>query len=127
MTNGFAHVCERTKTEQIGVNTEFHGRYPFSGIAYRSARTDKPAINFAFNDLGQTYLRLNHVQWVKRYSDGSFSGLDIAHTWNEQGALRWMGRPAQFQLQSGQAAKSTKIAENTWAYENLDGSIPVFV
>ncbi|HEV3239703.1 MAG TPA: RES family NAD+ phosphorylase, partial [Casimicrobiaceae bacterium] len=45
MVNGFAHICERTGIEKRGGNTRLTGKYPLSGIAYRSTRKDKPSIN----------------------------------------------------------------------------------
>ena len=127
MSNGFAHRCERNGSEVVAGNTKLTGRFPFSGIAYRSTRKDRTAINYAFNDLGQTYLSLNHLQWVERHTDGSFSSIDIANSWGESGKISWEGRPAQYQLQSGQAAKVVKADKDTWTYENLDGSIPIFI
>lgn len=126
MTSGFAHRCERTGSEVVGGNTMWTGRFPMAGIAYPSMRRDKKAVNFAFNDLGQTYLELNHVQWVRRGLDGSFTGLDIATSWDDTGTLNWTGRPAHYVLQPGQAARARKVAKDAWLYENLDGSIPTF-
>jgi hypothetical protein len=123
---GFAHLCERTAAKEVGGNTEWSGRYPFSGIAYASIRTDKHAINFAFNDFGQTLLRLDNVQWVERHGDGSFSGLDFASSWDAHGSIAWQRRPARFQIQPGGSARLVKIAETVWKYEAVDGSIPHF-
>jgi hypothetical protein len=123
---GFAHLCERTAAKEVGGNTEWSGRYPFSGIAYASIRTDKDAINFAFNDFGQTLLRLDNVQWVERRSDGSFSGLDFASSWDAHGAIAWQRRPARFQIPPSGSARLVKVAETVWKYEAVDGSIPHF-
>jgi hypothetical protein len=127
MTHGFAHTCERTATELIDGYTEWTGRFPWAGIAYPSMRKNKQSINLAFNDLGRTYVRLDHVQWVKREVNGSFSGIDIATSFDERGVLKWAGRPANYQLHPGQASRVTKIAPTVWSYENLDGTIPIFV
>jgi len=123
---GFAHLCERTAAKEVDGNTEWTGRYPFSGIAYASIRTDKEAINFAFNDFGQTLLRLDNVQWVERYGDGSFSGLDFASSWDAHGSIAWHGRPARLQIQPGGSARLVKVAETVWKYEAIDGSVPYF-
>lgn len=124
---GFAHRCERTATKEIGADTEWTGRYPFSGIAYASVRTDKEAINFAFNDFGQTLLRLDNVQWVERHGDGSFSGLDFASSWDGDSSIEWQRRPAHFQIQPGGSARLVKVAETVWSYEAIDGNLPDFV
>lgn len=123
---GFAHLCERTGAKEIGGNTEWSGHYPFSGIAYASIRTDKEAINFAFNDFGQTLLRLDNVQWVERHGDGSFSGLDFASSWDAHGSIAWQRRPARLHIQPGGSARLVKVAETVWKYEAIDGSIPHF-
>lgn len=126
LVNGFAAICGRTATDSVGGNTRFTGRYPFSGIAYASMRKDRQAINFAFNDLGLTYLRLDHVQWVKRDSDGHFAGLDFASNWTADGTIDWQGRPAHYKLQPGAAAKMVKNGPTSWTYEQLDGELPEF-
>lgn len=126
LANGFAALCGRTVTETVDGNTMFNGRYPLAGIAYPSVRKDKQAINFAFNDLGTTYLRLHNVQWVEKQSDGFFSGIDISSSWAADGRLLWQGRPAHYQLQSGESARLVKVAENVWHYEPLNGDIPLF-
>jgi RES domain-containing protein len=123
---GFAHLCERTSARERDANTEWSGRYPFAGIAYASIRTDKDAINFALNDLGQTLLRLENVQWVALHADGSFSGLDFASSWGAAGEIAWQHRPARFQIPPGGAARVVKVAETVWRYETVDGSIPHF-
>lgn len=126
LVNGFSHMCERTSAEFIDGNTQLTGRFPFAGIAYPSLRKDKEAANFAWNDLGKTYLELDHVQWVKREADGSFAGLDIATEWSSSGQLKWAGRAPHFVLQPGQKAKVVKISDKVWSYENTDGSLPTF-
>lgn len=127
LVNGFAALCGRIATETVDGHTKFTGRYPLAGIAYPSIRKDKQAINFAFNDLGMTYLRLHNVQWVEKHSDGFFSGIDIATSWDVDGSLLWQGRPAHYQLQSGESARLVKVAENVWNYEPLNGDVPIFV
>lgn len=127
LANGFAPVCERTATETVGENTKWTGRFPFSGIAYPSVRKEKQSINFAFNDLGKTYLRLDHVQWVERHYDGFFSGIDFASSWDAHGNIAWQGRPAHYQLQPGESAHIVKVAETVWNYEPVDGELPFFV
>lgn len=127
LVNGFAHVCERQATEKISGNTKWTGRYPFSGIAYPSVRSNLQSINYAFNDLGFQHLRLDHVQWVERHGDGSFSGIDYACSWDWQGAIKWQNRPAHPQLRQGERAQLVKTAENILTYETSDGSIPWFV
>lgn len=122
--NGFSAICERTTTELINGNTRWTGRFPLGGIAYLSVRKDRAAVNYCFNDLGQTYLDLHHVQWVKLESDGSFSGLDIATSWSGDGEISWEGRPPHYILEPGQEARLVKVANDVWSYENLDGSIP---
>ncbi len=124
---GFAHLCERTAAKEIDGNTVWSGRYPFSGIAYASIRAEKDAINFAFNNFGQTLLHLDNVQWVELHSDGSFSGLDFASAWDAHGLIAWQHRPARLQIQSGGSARLVKVAETVWKYETDDGSIPHFV
>lgn len=126
LASGFAAVCGRTATETIAENTKFSGRYPLSGIAYASMRKDKQAINFAFNDLGITFLELDHVQWVERSADGHFSGVDFASTWDQQGNIVWHGRAAHYQLQSGAAARLVKVSSTVLHYEQLDGGLPEF-
>jgi len=126
MAGGFAHVCERTdRSEQAGY-THFEGRYPFAGIAYASVRTDKRRVNFAFNDLGRTYVKLQNVQWIDRHDDGSISGHDFATSWDVHGGIAWLGRPAMFTIPPGGAAKITKASETVWTYEALDGDVPGF-
>jgi hypothetical protein len=124
--NGFAHLCERTGHRTIDGNTQLSGRYPFSGIAYASTRSDRDAVNFAFNNLGQTYLRLHHVQWVARANDDSFSSLDFASQADESGRITWLGRPARYVLAPGAAAQLRKVERNVWTYEQLDGTLPEF-
>jgi hypothetical protein len=126
LASGFAAVCGRISTETIDGNTRFTGRYPLSGIAYASLRKDKQAINFAFNDLGMTFLKLDHVQWVERSTDGYFSGIDYAGSWDANGDIAWQGRAARFVLQSGSAAQLVKVADTIWNYEQVDGGIPEF-
>lgn len=126
LANGFSHVCERTESKLIDGNTRWTGRFPLAGIAYPSTRKDKKAVNFAWNDRGQTYLELNHVQWVRREIDGSFTGTDIATSWGSDGDLDWAGRAPNFVLESGQTARLTKTGTNIWSYENIDGSLPTF-
>ncbi len=125
--NGFSHLCERAAVETVGETTILSGQYPFSGIAYPSVRKNKQSINYAFNDLGITYLRLDHVQWVERYGDGSVKGIDFAASWDADGRISWQGRPAHYQLQPGESSRVVKIAETLWSYESLDGGIPFFV
>lgn len=126
LASGFASICGRTSTETIDGNTKFTGRHPFSGIAYASMRKDKSAINFAFNDLGMTYLELDHVQWVERHSDGYFSGVDFAPASDSEGVLAWQGRPAHYQLPPGSAARITKVRDTVWNFELDDGGMPTF-
>lgn len=126
LANGFAANCGRTSSETIDGNTKLSGRYPLSGIAYASVRKDKQAVNFAFNDLGITFLKLNHVQWVERSTDGYFSGIDYASTCDANGEIAWQGRAAHYVLQSGSAARLVKVADTVWNYEQLDGGLPEF-
>jgi hypothetical protein len=126
MAGGFAHVCERTGRFQQDGHTVFKGLYPFAGIAYASVRSDKRRVNFAFNDLGRKYVDLKNVQWIDGNEDGSFSSLDFATSWDEKGAINWLGRPANFAIPAGGAAKLTKVGENVWRYETLDGDVPGF-
>lgn len=126
LANGFSHQCERTESSSIDGNTHWRGRFPLAGIAYPSIRKDRQAVNFAFNDLGQAHLQLDHVQWVERNDEGSFTGIDIATSWNSDGKLQWSARRPHFILEPGQSARVTKTGENTWSYENLDGSLPTF-
>ena len=124
--NGFSHACERTENREMDGNTCWTGRFPLAGIAYPSTRKSKNAVNFAWNDLGRTYLLFDHVQWVRRELDGSFTGLDIATSFSSDGRLFWANRAPNLVLQAGQSARVTKIAETKWSYENLDGTIPIF-
>ena len=126
LANGFAHLCERTDHKTVDGNTHFSGRYPFSGIAYASTRSDRDAVNFAFNDLGQTYLRLHQAQWVDRAKDGTFASLDFAAEVDGGGQINWLGRPARYVLPPGAAARVTKVASTVWTYEQLDGALPEF-
>ncbi len=123
---GFASTCERTGASEVAGATEWTGRYPFAAIAYASTRADKDAINFAFNDLGQTLLQLKNVQWVERHADGSFSGLDFASSWGTDGSIAWQKRPARLLLQPGASARVVKIDETVWRYETEDGDTPYF-
>lgn len=126
MAAGFAHACERTgRSEQNGA-TVFEGLYPFAGIAYTSVRSDKRRVNFAFNDLGQTYVTLKNIQWIDRRADGSIAGLDFATSWNPNGRISWLGRPAIFSIPQGGTARLTKLSEAVWTYESLDGHLPDF-
>lgn len=127
LASGFAAVCVRTSKETIDGSTKFSGRYPFSGIAYASMRKDRQAINFAFNDLGMKYLKLNHIQWVERGTDGHFSGLDYASGWDAHGNIAWQGRAANYQLQPGSSARVVKVSDTVWHYEQLDGGLPEFI
>lgn len=125
LANGFAPICGRTATEAVNGNTEFTGQYPFSGIAYPSVRKDKKSINFAFNDLGQTYVRLDHVQWVELHKDGFFSSIDFGSSWDENGNIAWQARPARYQLQQGESARIIKVGKTEWKYEPND-DLPYF-
>jgi hypothetical protein len=126
MAGGFAHACERTGRSERNGGTVFEGLYPFAGIAYASVRSDKRCVNFAFNDLGQTYVTLRNVQWIDRSADGSIAGLDFATSWNPHGRISWLGRPAKFSIPSGGTARLTKLREAAWTYESLDGHLPDF-
>jgi hypothetical protein len=126
LANGFSHICERTEIMLDNGCKERLGRFSLSGIAYPSVRKDKKAVNFAWNDRGRSYLKLDHVQWVRREIDGSFSGLDIAASWDSNGELNWAGRAPHLLLGPGRSATMTKIAENTWSYQNHDGTLPIF-
>ena len=126
LVSGFSAICERTLMETVGGNTKFSGRYPLSGVAYASMRKDKAAINFAFNDLGVTYLKLDNVQWVERDAEGHFSGKDFASTWDTNGDIVWKGRAAHYQLQAGAAARLVKVGESIWHYDQLDEELPEF-
>jgi hypothetical protein len=127
LAGGFSHQIERTATEMLDGNTHWTGRYPLAAIAYPSVKLNLTAVNFAFNDQGRTHVRLDHVQWVRRLQGGdggSFTSLDFANRWDGRGQILWKNRPANFILKSGERAKMTKVAENTWSYETSDGSLP---
>lgn len=126
LVNGFSHQCDRNAAETVGGMTQWNGRYPFAAIAYPSMRTNRASLNYAFNDLGRSHVRLDHVQWVCRAEDGSYASLDFASSWDSEGRISWQNRPARFQLKPGERSRLTKIAENTWNYETADGSIPWF-
>ena len=126
MAGGFAHAYERTgRSERNGV-TVFEGLYPFAGIAYASVRTDKRRVNVASNDLGQAYVTLRNIQWIARRDDGSIAGLDFATSWNPDGRISWLSRPANFSIPPGGAARLTKVSEAALTYESLDGHLPDF-
>lgn len=127
LANGFAPLCERTDHRTVDGNTHFSGRYPFSGIAYASTRSDRDAVNFAFNDLGQTYVRLHHVQWVDRAENGTFASLDCAAEVDRGGHVNWLGRPSRYVLPPGASARLKMVAPDVWTYEQLDGDLPEFV
>jgi hypothetical protein len=123
--NGFSNVCGRTNVEEIAGNTHFHGQYPFAGIAYASVRSDREAVNFAFNDLGMTFVSLNNAQWVQLQSDGSLTLMDLALP-SPDGILHWQGRPTILQIEPGQRVRLLKVSENSWLVESLDGDLPLF-
>jgi RES domain-containing protein len=128
LVNGFAHKCDRVKTSETPEGfTHWQGRCPLSGIAYPSVRTNQKSLNYAFNDRGREHVKLDHVQWVRRAQDGSYSSLDFANEWDADNVICWQNRPAHFQLKQGESAKITKITETAWKYETADGSIPWFV
>lgn len=126
LANGFAHHCDRSATKELQGDTGWTGHYPFAAIAYPSVRTNHVSINYAVNDRGRPHVQLNHVQWVRRSADGSFTGLDFADDWASAGTIHWRNRPASFQLKSGERASLTKISENTWTYETAEGTVPWF-
>jgi hypothetical protein len=127
LVNGFSHKCDRKDGGETPEGlTRWQGRCPLSAIAYPSIRTDKKSLNFAFNDRGRLCIKLDHVQWMHRFEDGSYTSLDFANSWDNENVIHWQKRPAQFQLKEGEKAKLTKIAENAWRYETDDGSIPWF-
>ena len=127
LANGFASICGRTGVEIVNGNTMLSGRYPFSGIAYPSTRQEKKSINFAFNDLGMSYVQLDNIQWIERHADGAFSGINFASSWIETGEIAWQGRPARYQLLPGMSARITKVGTTVWKYEQDNGDIPFFV
>jgi hypothetical protein len=127
LVNGFSHKCDREDAGETPEGlTRWDGRCPLSAIAYPSVRTDKKSLNFAFNDRGRLHVKLDHVQWVHRFEDGSHTSLDFANSWDRENVIHWQNRPAQFQLKAGEKAKIIKIAETVWRYETEDGSIPWF-
>lgn len=126
LASGFAAICDRTSKDEVDGNTNLCGRYPLSGIAYASMRMKQQAINFAFNDLGSTFLKLDHVQWVEWRADGNFSGIDYGSVRHKNGAIEWQGRAARYLLGHGSAARVVKVDATTWQYEQFDGEIPVF-
>jgi len=126
--NGFAHKCDRVEGGQTPDGlTRWQGRCPFGGIVYPSVRTNQKSLNFALNDHGRSYVKLDHVQWVRRDENGSYISLDFANDWDGKKIIHWQNRPANFQLKAGEKAKVTKIAETVWRYDTEDGSIPWFV
>jgi hypothetical protein len=126
LANGFSHVRERTFVEETNGVTRWEGRHPFAAIAYPSTRADRSSLNFAFNDVGMSHLQLDHVQWVRRTRDGSYTSLDYANSWDENGEIRWSNRPARIVLGPGEQAKITKMGQTEWQYETASGSIPCF-
>jgi hypothetical protein len=127
LANGFSHRCGRTSVETTADgNTKFNGRYPFAGIAYPSMRTGQAFWNFAFNDCGQSQIRLEHVQWIRRSGDGSWTSRDYANAWDSDGRILWKNRPANFELKPGEQFKLIKVAPDVWRYETEDGSVPWF-
>jgi len=126
LVNGFSHQCDREALEIADGMTHWNGRYPFAAIAYPSIRTDRTSLNYAFNDFGQSHIRLDHVQWVRRAEDSSSASLDYANSWDSENRISWQNRPAMFQLEPAERSKVTKIAKTTWRYETADGSTPWF-
>ena len=126
LANGFAHQLERNASGIRNGITKWNGRYPFGAIAYPSLRADRPSLNYALNDHGQTCVRLNHVQWIRRTDNGSYAGLNYSNSWDYVGTIHWENRAARFELRPGERAKLTKVAHDTWLYETADGSIPWF-
>jgi len=126
LVNGFSHHCDRSAVETVEGMPQWNGRYPFAAIAYPSMRMDRASLNYAFNNLGRSYLRLDHMQWVRRAEDGSYTSLDFANNWDSEKRISWQNRPARFQLKPGERSRLTKIAEDAWSYETADGSIPWF-
>ena len=102
------------------------GRHPLAGVAYVSVRSDQRRVNIAFNDLGRTYVELVNVQWIEHHGGGTTSGIDFASSWLADGAIQWLGRPANLVIPPGAGAKITKVEQNVWEYETLDGDVPGF-
>jgi len=123
---GFSHRCGRTARSYQDGRTKFEGRHPFAGVAYVSVRSDQRRVNFAFNDLGQAYVELTNVQWVEHRGDGETSGLDFASSWNADGTIQWLGRPAKLVIPPGGGANVTKVGANVWKFETIDGEVPGF-
>ena len=127
LVNGFSHKCDRKDAGETPEGlTRWKGRCPFSAVAYPSIRTEKKSLNYAFNDRGRLHLKLDHLQWIRRFEDGSYTSLDFSNSWDNENVIHWENRPAQFQLKAGEKAKVAKIAETVWRYETEDGSIPRF-
>jgi RES domain-containing protein len=127
MANGFSHRCGRTSVETTpDGNTQFNGRHPFAGVAYPSMRTGRAFWNYALNDCGQSQIKLDHVQWVRRAPDGKYASLDYANAWDEGGRIIWQNRPARFDLRPGEQCRLTKTGPTEWLYETGDGSVPRF-
>jgi len=126
MANGFAHICDRGVVQEVNGNTIWPGRYPFAAIAYSSVRSDRFSVNYALNDKGRANIKLNHVQWVHRSEDGSFTSVDFSDIWDQDGRINWRNGPAKFILKPGEQTTVVKTSETTWSYETADGSIPWF-
>lgn len=123
---GFSHLCERTARSDEGGHTSLEGRHPFGGVAYVSVRSDRRRVNFAFNDVGQKHVELVNVQWVEHHGDGETSGIDFASSWGADGAIQWLGRPANLVIAPGGGAKLTKVDASVWKFETIDGEVPGF-
>ena len=121
---GFNHKSGLKKKVKKGEFTQIIGETPFSALVYPSVRTDKLSLNYVLNHQGIEHVSLQNVQWILANGDGRLQSLDIATSWADDGTLEWKGRPAQFVLKPGEAAKLTKTGENEWDYESVDGSLP---
>jgi hypothetical protein len=116
LVNGFSHKCDRSSAVEVTDGlTRWTGRSPFGGIAYPSIRTDRQSLNYAFNDHGRSQLKIDHVQWVRRFDDGSFIGLDFANEWDDKGLIRWQNRPGELSVEGRRESEGDQDRRNCMA------------
>jgi hypothetical protein len=94
----------------------------FDGLLYPSAAMSSPAHNLALHpgylDAGKLaldyveHLRVNHVSPDTDVLD--VRSLDIAHSAEPDGRLRWQGRPGNWVLREGSTATDCRLRNGEW-------------